>query len=257
MDAGLATLLGEMDERLAALTERNDARRHFLGLTRRTAGAVALDVQHGGCHDGAWMEQVQREYGELYLRALDEDLAGVRLQGPWATVFRYARTHPEAHPIRHLLLGANAHINYDLPQALLATVSDADLDDVRLMCHRRLDHAHIDEVAAEQVSRTEVKLAYDGARSWRERALMPAYRVAAQRLLHESRAKVWANLQVLVDSRRHGPEALRQQLLALERLAAARTDDLVEPGQVLLRVGFRGFGVLLPGASLDSTPPPT
>ena len=40
----------------------------------------------------------------------------------------------------------NAHINADLPQALLAVISEADFADAALMESRRRDHERIDEI---------------------------------------------------------------------------------------------------------------
>ena len=40
----------------------------------------------------------------------------------------------------------NAHINYDLAQALLAVISDAEFDDQALLDRRGADHRHIDQV---------------------------------------------------------------------------------------------------------------
>lgn len=253
MDPGLATLLDDMDERLAALAEHDDARRHFLASIRRVSAVVAQEAERGGFHDGAWVDALERENGGLYLRTLDDDLAGVRLTGPWATTFRYARANPDAPPLRHLLLGINAHLNYGLPQALLATIPSADLGDGRLLRLRRLDHAHIDEVLATQVVSEAAALARTRPPGVADRLLQPANHVAARRFLHEARRKGWANFQVLADARRRGPEALRQQLGVLERLAGSRVEDLLGPGPVLLRLARHGFGVLLPGAEVTET----
>ena len=54
-------------------------------------------------------------------------------------------------PIRHLLLGMNAHINFDLPQALLAVINDAEFDDPSVIERRATDHAHIDAILASRV----------------------------------------------------------------------------------------------------------
>jgi hypothetical protein len=43
----------------------------------------------------------------------------------------------------HVLLGMNAHVNYDLPQALLTVISDTDFDDRPLMASRQRDHERI------------------------------------------------------------------------------------------------------------------
>jgi hypothetical protein len=65
-------------------------------------------------------------------------------------------------------------------------------------------------------------------------------------LKEESRAKVWANTRLLSQVRRAGPAAYQARLAEPERLAAARVADLVAPGQVVLKLAVRGFGVRLP-----------
>src|SRR3712207_7131473 len=55
------------------------------------------------------------------------------------------------------------------------------------------------------------------------------------------RSKVWANAVQLSEARRHGD--LRRRLAELEELSRARVADLEAPGQVLLRLARRGFGV--------------
>ena len=42
---------------------------------------------------------------------------------PWRLAFDAPAELPA---LRHVLLGINAHVNYDLPQALLAVISDED-----------------------------------------------------------------------------------------------------------------------------------
>jgi len=71
---------------------------------------------------------------------------------------------------------------------------------------------------------------------------------ATRRFLTESRAKVWRNAHALDRARRAGDAEYAATLAELERLCAARLRDLAAPGQVLLRLARRGFGVLLPGA---------
>jgi hypothetical protein len=57
-----------------------------------------------------------------------------------------ASTNPDIPPVRQALLGINAHINYDLPQAFLAVMTDDDFRrrrdpgaTGRRSCTRRLD----------------------------------------------------------------------------------------------------------------------
>ena len=49
-------------------------------------------------------------------------------------------------------------------------------------------------------------------------------------------------------ARRTGPEALQGRIDELADLCAARVEDLIAPGQVVLKLARKGFGVLLPDA---------
>jgi hypothetical protein len=57
---------------------------------------------------------------------------------------------------------------------------------------------------------------------------------------------VYENARRLSLARRQGPEALAGRLAQLEDLCRARVADLRAPGQVLLKLTLRGFGVVLP-----------
>jgi len=245
----IPAVLADMSGREADLAARNDARAHFLSTYRRTTLAVAREIERGGFLDGEWVERWDVAFADLYLGPLADDLDGRAVPGPWGVAFGFSRDNPGAPALRHLLLGMNAHINFDLPQALLAVITDEEFEDPDLVRRRALDHAHVDEVLAAQVAAEDRELAARGRRL-SDRLLQPANRLASKRFLHESRRKVWANTRVLADARLRSPDSLRQQLAALERLSAARVSDLVRPGPVLLRLGLRGFGVLLPGATL-------
>jgi hypothetical protein len=56
---------------------------------------------------------------------------------------------------------------------------------------------------------------------------------------------VWHNTGVLDRARRADPARYARVLAELEALSAARLVQLVAPGQVLLELFRRGFGVLL------------
>ena len=78
--------------------------------------------------------------------------------------------------------------------------------------------------------------------------LQPFNRQGTKRFLKEARRKVWANARALNEARRDGPDAVAARLGELEILSEARVADLRAPGQVILKLARRGFGVVLPGA---------
>jgi hypothetical protein len=181
-------------------------------------------------------------FAELYLDAHDADREGRLVPRPWRLAFD---APPDLPALRHVLLGINAHVNYDLPQALLAVISDADFTDPSLMATRRRDHERIDAVLAGRVAAEDAELAAHG-RSLTDRILEPVNRLASKRFLRESRTKVWHNTVELQAARLAGTAAYDARLAELEVLSAARIADLLAPGQVLLRLAVAGFGVTLP-----------
>jgi hypothetical protein len=145
-----------------------------------------------------------------------------------------------------VLLGINAHINYDLPQALLAVISDEDFADRTTMDRRRRDHERIDGVLSGRVAAEDGELAAQSARSLLDRVLQPLNQRASKRFLREARVKVWLNTVELQQARQAGPDVYAERLGELEVLTAAKIADLLAPGQVLLRLAVAGFGVVLP-----------
>jgi hypothetical protein len=143
----------------------------------------------------------------------------------------------------------NAHINYDLAQSLLAVISEQEFDDPELLASRAADHEHIDSVLVARVGAEDTELeSLSGGRSLVDRLLQPLNRLGTKRFLRESRAKVWANARVLDAARRRSADAYAARLAELEQLSAARVADLVAPGQVVLKLAVKGFGVRLPDA---------
>jgi hypothetical protein len=247
----LGALVTRMQAQLAEFREGRDPRRFFHATYLRTTQAVGAELAAGGFLDAAWVERWDVAFAEFYLDALDADKCAAHVPGPWAAAFA-AADDPACvlPPLRHVLLGMNAHINYDLPQALLAAISDAEFDDPALLARRADDHRHIDRVLGSLVDEGQGGPEAAGGRPGvTDRLLAGANRVAAKRFLTEARARVWANARVLASARRQDEASYHARLAELERLTAARVADLARPGQVLLRLAARGFGIALsPGA---------
>jgi hypothetical protein len=243
-DGAIAGLVSRMEAILAGFAP-NDARRHFHATYLRTTQAVAAELAAGGFLDTDWVERWDVAFADLYLEALAAWDHG-RAPGPWTVAFSTARDRPDLQPLRHVLFGINTHINYDLPQALLEVITDDEFDDPGVRERRGRDHEHIDTVLSSRVAAEDAQL--EGTRSLLDRILTPFNRAATKRFLREAREKVWRNAIALSRARRRGPEAYREELATLEDLCRGRVADLVAPGQVLLKLARKGFGVLLPDA---------
>ena len=178
---------------------------------------------------------------DLFIVAHDADQTGGQVPRPWRLAFQADPTLPT---IVHLLLGMNAHINYDLPPATLSVITDHDFEDPVLIDRRRRDHERIDRILVARVAAEDH--AIGGARSLLDRILTPANRLSSRRFLREARGKVWLNVAELQRARREGENAYDARLAELELLTAAKIADLLRPGQVLPRLAMTGFGVTLP-----------
>jgi hypothetical protein len=244
-DGGRA--VGELIARMTALLEpleaAGDKRRYFHATYRRTTVAVAGELKRGRFADPGWVERWDVVFAGLYLDALEADLVGRGPPRPWAIAFGAPAGLP---PLRHVLLGMNAHINFDLPQALVAVISDEQFGDPALLARREADHRAIDGVLASRVAAEGDELTrLSGPLRASDRLLRPLSRLATRRFLREARQKVWANAVTLSRARRQGPDAYASALARLEELSAAKVAELRAPGQVLLRLAATGFGVRL------------
>jgi hypothetical protein len=142
---------------------------------------------------------------------------------------------PGLRPEAHILLGMNAHINYDLPQSLANVIPPEDFAAPSVLDGRRRDHERIDDVLAARIGAEDVALERAGGRRTAvDRLLAPVNRRASRLFLRESRRMVWVNTRALQAARMVGAGAY-----------AVRLADLLRPGPVLMRLAVHGCGVTL------------
>jgi hypothetical protein len=246
MTAAVDALVARVAAALDELTVEEDPARFFLGTYLRITQAIGAAIDQGRFEDPAWVAAWDVDFADLYLDALaahrrDPPTA----PHPWRLAFG---ADPALPPEAHVLLGVNAHINFDQPQSMVRVLPPGDMADAEVVARRHRDHRAIDAVLATQVAAEDRALHEAGGRRTAfDRAAAPVNRLAVRVFLTESRRKVWANTQQLHAARLAGADAVR--VAALSDAAAERVADLLRPGPVLLRLAVRGFGVRL--APLD------
>jgi hypothetical protein len=245
LPAGVTAVLTRLAAVVDPLEAAGDPMRHFAATYARTTRAVGGTIAAGGFEDGAWVDRWDVVFADLYLAAVEAHRRDPAAPPwPWRLAFGARAGLP---PLAHVLLGVNAHVNFDLPQALLAVIDAADFERPEILARRERDHRRIDDVLAVRVGDEDRLIsAQSGPTALTDRALRPLNRAATRRFLREARAKVWHNTRELHLARLAGPDAYARRLGHLEVLSAARIRDLLAPGQVLLRLGVGGFGVALP-----------
>jgi hypothetical protein len=97
-----------------------DGLKWFNWLYLRVTQAVEARIASGGFSDPAWLAQLDVQFARLFFGALESALSGQASPGCWQTLFA-CRNRIAVARIQFALAGINAHINHDLPQAIVAT----------------------------------------------------------------------------------------------------------------------------------------
>jgi Family of unknown function (DUF5995) len=100
--------------------EDGDGLKWFNWIYFAVTRAVEAKVTAGGFNDGPWLAELDVKFATLYFNALQGTLTGAAVPGSWAAMFSH-RDEPEIARIQFALAGMNAHINHDLPYAIVTT----------------------------------------------------------------------------------------------------------------------------------------
>jgi hypothetical protein len=97
-----------------------DGLKWFNGLYLQVTQSVEAQLSSGGFNDPAWLANLDVQFARLYFAALKSSLSGQAAPTCWQVLFSN-RNHATIARIQFALAGANAHINHDLPEAIVAT----------------------------------------------------------------------------------------------------------------------------------------
>lgn len=103
-----------------ALTMNEDGLKWFNWLYWQVTQAVETRIEAGGFTDAAFLAALDVQFAGLYFSALRDSLSGQPLPECWETLFA-RRADVRLARIQCAMAGINAHINHDLPLAIVAT----------------------------------------------------------------------------------------------------------------------------------------
>ena len=98
----------------------SDGLKWFNWLYLQVTQAVDARVASRGFTDPAWLAQLDVQFARLYFSALKSSLSGELLPACWQVLLN-RRDQAAIARIQFALAGINAHINHDLPEAIVAT----------------------------------------------------------------------------------------------------------------------------------------
>ncbi|UYQ91386.1 DUF5995 family protein [Chitinophaga horti] len=126
-----ATTIDEVILQLEALIEdcmrRKDRLGYFAALYHKVTVRVKEGILNNEFEDGARMERLDVFFANRYLEAVHQQRAKQKASGPWEVSFVAARKWRVV-ILQQLLLGMNAHINYDLG---IASVDCSGTNDIQ------------------------------------------------------------------------------------------------------------------------------
>lgn len=192
--------------------------RLYLAVTR----AVDAAARAGRFADPEFVCRLDVDFADIYFEAVAADRDGTAVPGAWRPLFK-RRADTRIEPLQFALAGMNAHINHDLPLALVATWSGIGKRDRDSRSHR--DFRLVNDIL-EQVQR-QVKASLESeALVEVDRALGKADDVLAMWSVARARDHAWMTAEALWDLR-----------------DVRGADDVIE-GVLERLVSFAGHGLL-------------
>jgi len=188
--------------------------------------------------DPTFLADLDRRFAALFFEAVEANADGRRTGArAWAPLFE-ARSRRRVAPLQFALAGMNAHINRDLPVALVTTCRELGLD----LGEGSREHADFERVDALLAHvEAHVKRQYvTGWLAWADRLVHRLRRiddVVAMWDVGRARDAAWTNAQALwaLDDE---PPLARDYLVALDRMVGFASRGLLVPADSwLLKVG--------------------
>lgn len=130
----------------------HDRRAIFLGCYRLMTRNMLDAIDAGRFHDNEWVNRLLHRFAEYYFTALTRyDQADTDTPPVWKLAHDATR-HEKVLTFQHLLLGVNAHINYDLVFSLVDLLAPewADLTAAQRE-ERHADHELVNHIIGETV----------------------------------------------------------------------------------------------------------
>lgn len=218
-----------MREIAASWEAAADQRSVFLAcygmMTRNTLDAIA----QGEFTNPEWVKRLLRRFAEYYFAALDAyDRYPGSSPAVWRATFEYTRDS-NVWALQKLLLGVNAHINYDLVLALQDTLQDEwDRLPAEERASRFADHCHVNHVIWQTIDavQDEILEPVMPMLKWVDEVFGRADEWMISQLIKEWRDRVWRKAVELLET----PDSVKRETLIkeLEQDALHRTQAIYE-----------------------------
>lgn len=227
------TVLHQMNERVQLWEAAHDRRSIFLGCYALMTGNMLDALDAGRFSDDEWVARLLRRFAQYYFDALEAYEARTPTTPRVWQLAHDTAQHARFMTVQQLLIGVNAHINYDLVfataellQAEWPTLSAEQRE------QRRRDYELVNSIIGQTIDRVQDQI-LEPHSPWLElvdRLMGPVDEWLISELIEHWRDEVWRfAVQYLETSTAEEREALRAHI---ETSALRRGHDIL--GEILL-----------------------
>jgi hypothetical protein len=143
-------VLEQLDEIIADSVKNNDPFGFFAYIYRRTTAQIKLAIIDKKFEDNARMEKFDVQFANKYLDAYQAFHGRKAVCSPWAKAFDVKKDKLTI--LQHIILGMNAHINYDLGMTAAEFSEGGEIESMKN------DFMRVNEVLSSLVDELQVKV---------------------------------------------------------------------------------------------------
>lgn len=217
-----------MDNRVQEWQACGDRRAIFLDCYLRMTRNMLAALAAGEFHDGAWVDRLLCRFADYYFDAL---AAYDRTDPATPPVWRIAHDAaalPGTMTLQNLLLGVNAHINYDLVLTLVEVLAPEWDTLAEVDRHTRyVDYTYVNDVIARTIDVVQDEIIERATPALRlvDDLLGPVDEWVTEKVIVDWREEVWRHAVAMLAATDHAERA--SQRSAVEAATLRRADLLL------------------------------
>jgi hypothetical protein len=217
----------------------NDRRLIFLRCYEAMTKNILAAIEARDFEDVTWIATLMANFAELYFRAVEAEEGGLAtVPTAWRIAFK-AAGNPHTHALQNLVLGVNAHINYDLVLALsdlLASEWQRLSEEERQLRYR--DHCHVNDIINHTIDTVKYQVIDPLEPEIRvvDKILGPVDDWMTGLLISDWREEVWKHAVQMIDATE---QTDRQAIIQhVEHVSLERAEDILGKGNLTDLLNF-------------------
>ncbi len=194
------SVIHKMQDYITTWKSCDDSRHIFLSCYEMMSANMLQAIERQAFHDNRWVRQLLELFADYYFESLDCYDCGKQTPKVWQEVHEKCKTNNFS-DLQLLILGVNAHINYDLVLTLYDILNPEweQLNDEQKSI-RYKDHTHVNLIIGDTIDRVQDEILEPGHPSlqWIDTLMGRLDEFLISKLISSWREDVWENAQKLL-----------------------------------------------------------